>query len=87
MKKHQIDPRIPHLSRLRCHMNDALRSRWLVDNKNDMCDAVRDTTLGLPLEIDYDALKEKALAGTVDWVPPAFTYRSGTSLRLFLACS
>ena len=54
-----------------------LRHRWLVDNESDACDAVRGTTLGLPLDIDYDALKEKALEGEVDWVPPAFTYSDG----------
>lgn len=48
-----------------------------MDNESDACDAVRGTTLGLPADIDYDALKEKALEGDVDWVPPAFTYSDG----------
>lgn len=50
--------------------------------ESDACDAVRDTTLGLPLDVDYDALKTKALNGGVDWVPPAFVYLDGTHLPL-----
>lgn len=53
------------------------RNRWLVDNNSDMCDSVRGTTLGLPFQVDYDELKQQALAGEVDWVPPAFTYKDG----------
>ncbi|CAM9610829.1 unnamed protein product, partial [Ectocarpus sp. 12 AP-2014] len=53
-------------------------AEWLADNESDACDDVRDTTLGLPLDIDYDALKTKALAGQVDWVPPAYVYLDGT---------
>ena len=52
-------------------------NRWLVENENDACDAVRGTTLGLPTEIDYDDLMEQALAGEVDWVPASYTYSSG----------
>eukprot|EP00903_Cladosiphon_okamuranus_P014013 g13031.t1 len=52
-------------------------AQWLEDNKSDACDAVRDTTLGSPLDVDYDALKTKALNGGVDWVPPAFVYLDG----------
>lgn len=60
-------------------MTNALKfRRWLAENESDACDAVRDTTLGLPLDVDYDALKTKALAGEVDWVPPAFVYLDGT---------
>lgn len=55
--------------------------RWLVDNENDICDVVRGTTLGLPLDIDYAELKQKALDGEVDWVPPAFTYQDGKRVR------
>lgn len=51
--------------------------RWLVDNENDICDAVRGTTLGLPFDVDYTELKQKALDGEVDWVPPVFTYKDG----------
>ncbi len=49
-----------------------------MENESNACDAVRDTTLGEPLDVDYDALKTKALAGEVDWVPPAFVYLDGT---------
>ena len=52
-------------------------NRWLVENENDACDAVRGTTLGLPTEIDYDDLMEQAFAGEVDWVPASYTYSSG----------
>ena len=52
-------------------------NRWLAENENDACDAVRGTTLGLPTEIDYDDLMEQALAGEVDWVPASYTYSSG----------
>lgn len=55
--------------------------RWLVDNENDICDAVRGTTLGLPVDVDYTELKQKALDGEVDWVPPAFTYHAGKRVR------
>ncbi|CAM9249240.1 unnamed protein product, partial [Hapterophycus canaliculatus] len=53
-------------------------AQWLVDNESDACDAVRGTTLGLPLVVDYDELKTQAGAGEVDWVPPAFVYLDGT---------
>ena len=48
-------------------------NRWLAENENDACDAVRGTTLGLPTEIDYDDLMEQALAGEVDRVPASYT--------------
>lgn len=48
-----------------------------MENESDACDGVRGTTLGLPLDIDYAALKKQALAGEVDWVPPVFTYKDG----------
>lgn len=48
-----------------------------MENENDICDSVRGTTLGLPFDVDYDELKTQAEAGTVDWVPPVFTYRDG----------
>lgn len=51
--------------------------RWLVDNESDACDAVRGTTLGLPLVVDYDELKTKAAGGEVDWAPPSFVYLDG----------
>lgn len=51
-----------------------------MENESDACDATRGTTLGLPYEIDYAELKTQALAGEVDWVPPAFTYRDGAKL-------
>ncbi|CAM9670320.1 unnamed protein product, partial [Sphacelaria rigidula] len=53
-------------------------NEWLVENENDICDSVRGTTLGLPLDVDYDELKTQAEAGTVEWVPPAFSYRDET---------
>ena len=56
-----------------------------MENESDACDAVRDTTLGLPLDVDYDALKTKALNGGVDWVPPGFVYLDGTLLFVFVS--
>ncbi|CAM9866754.1 unnamed protein product, partial [Choristocarpus tenellus] len=52
-------------------------SSWLVEQESSICDATRGTVKGLPEDIDYIALKEQALKGKVDWVPPAFTYNSG----------
>lgn len=48
-----------------------------MDNESDACDNVRGTTLGVPLEVDYDELKTLAAAGDVDWVPPSFVYLDG----------
>lgn len=51
--------------------------RWLVEHESDICDPVRGTTNSLPFDVDYEDLQTEARAGNLDWVVPAFTYRSG----------
>lgn len=55
-------------------------NRWLIENESGICDNVRGTTLGAPPEIEYEAVATRALAGELDWIPPAFVYRTGEDM-------